>query len=105
MFARVNTFQGSPENAERGLQVARETVIPAVRSIPGNVGVINLVDRATGKSIGITLWESEAALRESEQAATGVRGRAAGDSDSQIVSVERYEVADLVLETEQVAGG
>lgn len=103
MFARVNTLQGSPENVERGLQVARESVIPAVRSMPGNVGIINLIDRATGKTIGITLWESEAALRDSEQAATGVRGRAADDSDSQIVGVERYEVADIVLESGQVA--
>lgn len=100
MFARVNTFRGSPENVEQGLQVARETVIPAVRSIPGNVGVINLVDRATGKSIGITLWESDAALRDSEQAASGVRSRAADDSNSQIVDVERYEVADCVLDTQ-----
>lgn len=98
MYARVSTFQGSPEGVEKGLQLLRETVIPSVRGIPGNVGVISLVDRSSGKSIGITFWESEAALHESEQAAGGVRERAADESDSQIVGVERYEVADLVLD-------
>jgi heme-degrading monooxygenase HmoA len=98
MYARVNTFQGPPENADQALKTVREQVIPTVRSIPGNAGIISLVDRATGKSIGITLWNTEEDLRNSEQTAGGVRQQSADDSESRVVSVERFEVTDIVLE-------
>lgn len=97
MYARVNTFQGTPADVEQALNNVRERVIPSVRQIAGNAGVISLVDRATGKSIGITLWESEEALRQSEQAASGIRQESADDSESQVVSVERFEVTDFVV--------
>ena len=97
MYARVNTFQGPPESIEQALKNVRENVVPSVRKIPGNAGLISLVDRATGKSIGITLWESEEALRQSEQAASGIRQGSADDNESQIVSIERFEVTDFVL--------
>ena len=97
MYARVNTFQGPPESIEQALKNVRENVVPSVRKISGNTGVISLVDRATGKSIGITLWESEEALRQSEPAASGIRQGSADDNESQIVSIERFEVTDFVL--------
>src|SRR5947209_9995975 len=97
MYARLNTFQGPLEGVDQALKNLREQVIPAVKQIPGNAGLISLVDRATGKSIGITLWESEEALRQSEQAASGIRQGSADDNESQIVSIERFEVTDFVL--------
>lgn len=103
MYARVNTFQGSPENVDEALKTTREKVIPAVRKIPGNAGIIQLVDRATGTAIGITLWKTEADLRSSEQAAGGIREQSADANDSRVVSVERFEVTDLVLEGQSAA--
>lgn len=98
MYARVNTFQGPPEGVEQALKNVREKVIPAVKQVPGNAGIISLLDRATGKSIGITLWKSEEALRQSEQVAGGIRQQSADDGGASVVSVERFEVMDLVLE-------
>ena len=97
MYARVNTFQGPPESADEALKNVRENVIPAVRKVPGNAGIISLLDRTNGKAIGITLWESEQALEQSEQAASGIRQQSAGDNRSTVVSVERFEVTDFVL--------
>ena len=97
MYARINTFHGTPESVEQALKNVRERVIPSVQKIAGNAGIISLVDRATGTSIGITLWESEEALRQSEQAASSIRQQSADDNDSQLVSVERFEVTDFVV--------
>jgi heme-degrading monooxygenase HmoA len=98
MFARVNTFKGSPDEVDAAVANVRKNVIPAAKQIPGFAGMVSLVDRETGKSIGITLWKSEDALRQSEEAASRIRNQAAQTDGSAIVSVERYEVADLVLD-------
>ena len=46
--------------------------------------------------VGITLWESEDALRESEEAANRLRSDSSSTGGAEIVSVERFEVvADL----------
>jgi hypothetical protein len=102
MHARVNTFQGTPEGVEPAIKNVREQVLPNLRQVAGWAGLVSLVDRATGKSIGITLWESDAALRKSEEAANSIRQQSASAGGAQIVSVERYEVTDFVL-AEQAA--
>ena len=93
MFARVSTFQGSAEQTAEGLRMAREQILPAARLQDGFKGIYLLLDRETGRSLSITLWETEEDMRASEEAASRVRNesvRAAGDA---VVSIERYEVA------------
>jgi heme-degrading monooxygenase HmoA len=94
MHARVNTFDGKPEDFDAAMKQVREKVLPAARQIPGFAGMISLGDRQTGRAIGITLWESEEALRASEEAATAVRQTGPGS----VAGVERYEVTGLFLE-------
>lgn len=94
MHARVTTVQTPPDSVDESLQVVREQVLPRARQIPGFKGVLSLVDRETGKGITATLWESEEAMRASDEAADSLRGQAVGAVEgSELVSVERYEVA------------
>jgi hypothetical protein len=52
------------------------------------------VDRQSGEAIAITLWEDEAKMRESEEAANAVRADAAEEMGvSDAPAVARYEVA------------
>ena len=85
MFARVSTFAGSPDQLDESIREGREQIVPAVRQIRGCKGLLYLVDRTTGKAMSVTLWETEEAMRMSEQAADQIRGES--------VQVERYEVA------------
>lgn len=99
MFARVSTFQGPPEQTAEGIRLAREQILPAAKLQDGFEGIYLLFDRETGRSLSITLWETEADMKASEEAASRVRNesvRAAGDA---VVSVEHYEVALADLET------
>jgi heme-degrading monooxygenase HmoA len=93
MFARVSTLQGSAEGLDGGIKVAEEKALPAARALEGFKGMLMLVDRATGKSIAVTLWESEEAMNASAEAANKIRGDVASAAGEQIVSVEQYEVA------------
>jgi hypothetical protein len=102
MYARINTFDGSPERFEEGLAFVRERLIPASRMIPGFAGMISLVDRGSGRSMGITLWESQDALQASEEAVERVRSLTTATGEASLVSVETYEVGDLFLEPKHV---
>ena len=59
MYARVTTIQISPYRLEEAIGVLREQVVPTIQQQNGFKGYLMLVDRGTGSSINITLWEEE----------------------------------------------
>lgn len=93
MLARVSTYEGPPDRMEEGISHARERILPAARNIDGFSGILLLADRETGKSLSITLWESEQAMRDSEEEATRLRRESAEAGGETIAGVERYEVS------------
>ena len=93
MFARVSTFQGPPDQTAEGIRLAREQILPAARLMEGFKGIYILFDRESGKSLSVTLWETEADMQASEEAANRARTESAETSGEIVVSVERYEVA------------
>jgi heme-degrading monooxygenase HmoA len=100
MFARVSTFQGPPDQTAKGIRVAREQILPAARLQPGFVGIYLLYDPDGGRSLAITLWETEEDMRASEEAALRARTESAEVSGDVILGVERYEVALQELDPE-----
>jgi heme-degrading monooxygenase HmoA len=94
MHARVSMIEAPPERVDEGIDRVINEVIPSLRDIPGFDGVVSLIDRPSGRSLTITLWDSEEALRASEERATQLRSQAAGDLGSTTPpQVDRYEVA------------
>ena len=92
MFARVTTLRGPGDQVDQGITTVRDQVLPAARQMDGFRGMLALADRSAGTMIGITLWESEAALQASEEAANQLRSDSAAAGGAEVVSVERYEV-------------
>ena len=92
MHARVSIFEGSPDEIDEALRQAREQVLPQARQMDGFKGIIALGDRQSGKTLGITLWESEEAMRASEEAANRLREESAEAGGGTVAGVERYEV-------------
>jgi heme-degrading monooxygenase HmoA len=93
MYARVSTFQGRPDQTAEGIRVAREQILPAARLQDGFRGIYLLFDRESGRSLSITLWETEEDMKMSEDAALRARTESAEAAGEIIVGVERYEVA------------
>ena len=92
MYARISTLEGSPEHIDEGLRQVRENVLPQIQQQEGFKGMVALADRQTGKTLGITFWESEEALKASEEAADRLREDSAEAMSDTIAGVERYEV-------------
>jgi heme-degrading monooxygenase HmoA len=93
MFARVSTFQGSPDQTAEGIRIAREQILPVARLQDGFKGIYLLFDHESGRSLSITLWETEEDMQASEEAASRARTESVEPAGETIVSVERYEVA------------
>jgi heme-degrading monooxygenase HmoA len=93
--ARVITTQMPPEQVEPGLRAMREQGIPdTVYNQPGFRGAYFLLNRAAGKVLNISLWETQDALRATEAQAARVgpeTARQYGVSTS--LQYETYEVA------------
>jgi heme-degrading monooxygenase HmoA len=58
VFARVETFQASPEGMEQLISGQQHTVALA-RQLPGNMGGYLLVNRESCKALSVTYWENE----------------------------------------------
>jgi quinol monooxygenase YgiN len=96
MFARIGTWQGTPDELERWIVRAREHVKPSLRQDAGLSAAYWLVDREGGKALIVTLWENEAAMRASEQARMQ-RQSATSAATNARVTTDRYEVIDALM--------
>ncbi len=95
MFARIGTWQGSPDELERWVSRAREQVKPSVQQDPGLKAAYWLVDREGGKGLIVTIWESEETMRASEHARAR-RQTATSAATGARVTTDRYEVVDYL---------
>jgi hypothetical protein len=60
--------------------------------LDGFKGMIAFGDRSSGKMMAFTLWESEEAMRASEEAANDLRQTTSESTSAPVVGVERMEV-------------
>jgi heme-degrading monooxygenase HmoA len=100
VHARVSIFEGPPDMIDESLRQAREVILPQAKEMdPGFKGIIALTDRQSGKLLGITFWESEEAMRASEEAANRLREESAEAGGGTVAGVERYEVGLFEVES------
>jgi len=66
MYARVVSGHYQSGKMDEGAELYRNSLAPAAKQQQGFKGLLGLVDRATGRGLSITLWETEADLKASE---------------------------------------
>ena len=89
MFARVSTYRA--DDADK-LLAGFESVTEPLGQMDGFVYAHLLVDRAGGKGMSITVWESEQALTDSVAQADELRKRGSEAGGASIESVEHFEI-------------
>lgn len=65
-YARVTIARSAPDKVEPAISIMRDKVVPAAKEEQGFKGLAALMNRETGKSMTITLWETEEDLEDSE---------------------------------------
>jgi heme-degrading monooxygenase HmoA len=92
MYARLTTIEGLPDRMGDATRHVQEQTLPQLRQMDGFKGFVALGDRQSGRLVGVAFWESEEALRATEQAVSDVRSGAAQAVDGSVASVEQYEI-------------
>lgn len=75
MFARSSTFHGKPANIDAGLRFVQDEAGPLLDGTEGCRGLSLLVDRETGYCIATSSWDSEEAMRDSDEPLRSLRDR------------------------------
>ena len=89
MYARVARFESDPANVDDAIRMVRAEV-ESGDTPPGLEGakMLMLVNRENGQGLGVTLFESEEAMRRGDEALNAMNP---GGTERR-VSVEFYEV-------------
>jgi hypothetical protein len=89
MYARVATFESDPSRVDDAIALVREQV-ESGETPEGLEGarMLMLVDRETGKGVGVTLFDTEEAMRRGHEALDAM----SPGSTERRVSVEFFEV-------------
>jgi heme-degrading monooxygenase HmoA len=94
MYARTTTVQADPQRIDAGIAHVRDEVMPAVQSMPGCMGLSMLCDRASGRCIVTTSWDSQESMSASRDAVRAMRERAVDVMGGQF-DVQEWEIAVL----------
>ena len=93
MHARSNSVQADPTTMDRLIGYVRDEVMPMFQGMPGHVGLSMLADRDSGRCIVTSAWESEEAMRASEDRAAASRREATAMAGADAPQVQEWEVA------------
>ena len=92
MFARLHVLETTPEQNERGLEIVRDQLLPWLRDSTGFRGLLRLSDREDSRTLVITLWADEEALRASAETANRLSELTAETIGVTRKALEEYEV-------------
>lgn len=93
MYARITRVQLPADRVDDLIDSFKNTAVPGLEALPGYAGHSLAVDRSSGDGQAVTFWESEKALRDSEEKATGIRTQTVDAGGGKVATVYRLEIA------------
>jgi heme-degrading monooxygenase HmoA len=75
VYARSTTFDGRPDNIDAGITFIKDEAAPMLDTLEGCRGLSLLIDRESGQCIATSSWETEAAMRASDEQLVPIRAR------------------------------
>jgi hypothetical protein len=89
VYARLATFQSDPGSVDQAIEFVRNEVQGETPSGLEGAKMLMLINRETGKGIGVTLFDSEDAMRRGDEALNAMNPTGSGE---QRTAVEFFEV-------------
>jgi hypothetical protein len=88
VYARVATFQSDPAHLDDAIEMVRAEVAGDTPAGLEGAKMLMLIDRESGKGLGVTLFENEEAMRRGDEALNAMNP---GQTERR-TSVEFFEV-------------
>jgi len=92
MFARISYFKGTAAQIDAATALIRDWIEPSLRTRPGFLGGVTVVDRATGEGFSSTFWNTMADMGAAEDMGIAARTEAAERTGLHLTDVDRFEV-------------
>ena len=89
MYARLATFESDPASVDQAIDFVRDEVQGETPEGLEGAKMLMLIDRKTGRGIGITLFADEDAMRRGDEALNAMNPTGSGERRT---AVEFYEV-------------
>jgi heme-degrading monooxygenase HmoA len=93
MHARIGRITFSADRADQVTTHVRDNVVPRYEGTDGFKGFTLLLDRSSGEGIGISFWETEDAMRATDDLADQARQGAAEAGSGSDQGPQHFEVA------------
>jgi heme-degrading monooxygenase HmoA len=91
VFARVSFFKGTGSQLDAAVELIRDRLEPSLRTQPGFLGTVTLLDRETGHGASVTYWQSAADMSAAEDMGVAARTEASERAGVQLTDVDRFE--------------
>lgn len=95
MYARSNTFPTRPDHIDPATAHISRDVLPALKTMPGFVGLSLMVGRQDGRCILTTAWDSGEAMWASADAVRPLRDSTTAAFGGGPVSVDQWQIVAL----------
>ena len=92
MHARLFEFEGSPDEIEAAVALARDEILPLERQMPGFRGLVLLADKDARRLLSLSLWETEEQMHGSEASARTIARLASRSIGGKRRSIEPFDV-------------
>lgn len=100
---RCTWMQSAPEQLDRAIDVFRSQVLPTAEEMDGFCSASLFVDRASGRAVSATAWESQDAMVRSRQRADQLRTSATQDFGGQVLEVTEFDLTVAHLRVPEMA--
>jgi hypothetical protein len=93
VYARSTTIMANPDRIDDGIALVDNELMSMMTHIRGCMGLSMLVDRSSGRCIATSSWESEDAMRASNEQLQPVRQRLLDTLGADDLEVQEWEIA------------
>jgi heme-degrading monooxygenase HmoA len=100
---RVTWVKVSPDQVDRGIDMFKATVLPALEELEGLCSASLLVDRASGRAVATAAYDSVEALERNRDQLDKLRADASQDADAQVLDERDFELAIAQLRVPEMA--
>jgi quinol monooxygenase YgiN len=90
---RATWVKVSPDQVDRGIDVFKMTILPALEELEGLCSVSLMVDRTSGRAVASAAYDSIDALERNRDQLDGIRDAASLDTNAEVLDERDFELA------------
>jgi hypothetical protein len=100
---RVTWVKIDPDRLDRGIDIFKMSVMPALEQFEGLCGTSLLVDRTSGRAVSSAAYENAEAMERSRQQLDTLRDSASQEAGAQVTDERSFELAIAGLRVPEMA--